>query len=176
MSAAMADDRADDRVAPDRGLAQELIGDMAGLLNSTRPAMLLDGGILAALTLGISLEAALAPSPVPHGSAGVVSTMLLACLIVCWLTAVALLALAGRPVLGIVSDHRWKAGAPLDPRAPWLTLPPIEATPEEWTWIRAHLLIGAARIRMSRVQAALTWTLATTGLFLAWTAVALLAR
>jgi hypothetical protein len=165
---------ADDHVVPDRGLAQELIGDMAGLLNNTRSTMALDCGILAGLTLGISLEAILAPAPLRHGAAGVASTVLLVCLVACWLTAMALLVLAGRPILGIVSDHRWKAGAPLDPRARWLTLPPIKATPEEWTWVRAHLLLGAARIRMNRMQAALNWTFVTTAIFLAWTAVALL--
>ena len=68
----------------------------------------------------------------------------------------------------------WKAGAPLDPRARWLSLPPIKATPEEWIWVRAHLLVGAARIRMDRVQKALTWCLITTALFLTWTALAFL--
>jgi hypothetical protein len=161
----------EDRVTPDRGLAQELIGDMAQLLNNTRPTMLLDGGILAALTLGISLEAAFARSPQWQGIAGTAAGVLLPCLIASWLTAVTKLLLAGRPVLGIVSDHRWKAGAPLDPRARWLSLPPIEATPEEWTWVRAHLLVGAVRIRMDRVQRALTWCLITTALFLTWTAI-----
>jgi hypothetical protein len=172
----MATAMADDRMVPDRELARELIGDMAGLLNDIRPTMFLNGIILAALTLGIALEAALAPAPLPPGAGGIASGALLTCLVLGWITAVALLVLAGRPVLGIVSDHRWKAGAPLDPRARWLSLPPIEATPEEWTWVRAHLLVGAARIRMSRVQAALTWTLVTTGLFLAWTVVAFLVR
>ncbi|HZR53783.1 MAG TPA: hypothetical protein VFB06_30280 [Streptosporangiaceae bacterium] len=170
MAAAMSEDR----VTPDRGLAQELIGDMAQLLNNTRPTMVLDGGILAALTLGISLEAGLARSPLWQGMAGIAAGALLACLIASWLTAVTKLLLAGRPILGIVSDHRWKAGAPLDPRAKWLTLPPIKATPEEWIWVRAHLLIGAARIRMDRVQRALTWTVITTALFLAWTVMAFL--
>jgi len=168
MAAAMSEEW----VTPDRGLAQELIGDMAQLLNNTRPTMVLDGGILAALTLGISLEAGLARSPLWRGITGIVAGALLACLIASWLTAVTKLLLAGRPILGIVSDHRWKAGAPLDPRAKWLTLPPIKATPEEWIWVRAHLLVGAARIRMDRVQRALTWTLITTALFLAWTAMA----
>lgn len=165
---------ADDQVSPDRGLAQELIGDLAGLLNDTRPTMLLDGGIMAALTLGISLEAGLAPSPLRHGPAGFVAAVLLVCMAGCWLVAVALLVMAGRPVLGIVSNHRWRAGAPLDPRARWLTLPPIKATPEEWTWVRAHLLVGAARIRMNRIQSALTWALITTAFFLAWTVIALI--
>jgi hypothetical protein len=172
MAAAMADDQ----VLPDRGRAQEVIGDMAGLLNDARPTMFLGGGILAGLTLGIALEAALAPSPLGHGLTGLAGGLLLGCLVLCWLRAVGLLVLAGRPILGMVSDHRWKAGAPLDPRARWLNLPPINATAEEWTWVRAHLLLGAARIRMDRIQAALNWTLVTTGFFLAWTATAFLAR
>lgn len=172
MAAAMTDDP----IVPDQERAQELIGDMAGLLNDTRPTMILDTGILAALTLGISLESALTPSPLLHGTVGVVSAILLGGLVLCWLKAVTMLVLAGRPVLGIVSNHRWRAGAPLDPRARWLTLPPIKATPEEWTWVRAHLLLGAARIRMDRIQAALTWTLITTAFFLAWTVMAFLVR
>ncbi len=167
---------ADERIVPDRGLAQELIGDMAGLLNNTRPTMLLDGGLLAALTLGISLEAALAPSPLGHGAIGIAGGLLLTGLIACWLKAVVTLVFAARPVLGIVSDHRWKAGAPLDPRARWLNLPKFQATPEEWIWVRAHLLVGAARIRMERIQSALTWTAITTGLFLAWTVTMFLSR
>jgi hypothetical protein len=167
---------ADERIVPDRGLAQELIGDMAGLLNNTRPTMLLDGGLLAALTLGISLEAALAPSPLGRGAVGIAGGLLLTGLIACWLKAVVTLIFAARPVLGIVSDHRWKAGAPLDPRARWLNLPKLKATQEEWIWIRAHLLVGAARIRMERIQSALTWTVITTGLFLAWTVTMFLSR
>lgn len=167
---------ADDGIVPDRGVAQELIGDLAGMLNKTGPTMYLDGGLLAALTLGISLEAALAPSPLPHGAAGVASGVLLACLVLCWVRAVALLVLAGQPILGIVSDHRWKAGAPLDPRAKWLSLPRIKATAEEWTWVRAHLMVGAVRIRMARIQNALTWTLITTAFFLLWTVVAFIGR
>ena len=172
----MAAPMTDDPEASERELAQELIGDMAELINNTRPVMFLCGGLLAALAVSIAVEAAFAPSPFPTGVAGIAGGLLLAALMLCWLTAVTLLTLAGRPILGIVSDHRWKAGAPLDPRARWLNLPPVTATRDEWVWVRAHMLIAAARIRMSRVQAALLWTLATTALFLAWTAVTLLAR
>jgi hypothetical protein len=159
-----------------RELAQQVIGDMAGMLNDTRPTMFLGGGILAALTTGIALEAALAPSPLGHGASSITTVALMSCLIISWLRAATLLALAGRPVLGIVSDHRWKAGAPLDPRARWLNLPRIDATPQEWTWVRAHLLLGAARIRMTRIQSALTWGAITTGFFLLWTASVFLGR
>ena len=160
----------DDKTAPDRGLAQEIIGDMAGMLNDTRRTMLMAGCLLGGLTIGIALEAALSPAPLGTGVSRVLGAMLLASLVVSWLRSVGLLALAGRPILGIVNNQRWKAGAPLDPRARWLHLPPIDATPQEWTWVRAHLLLGAARIRMTRVQSALTWSFVTTGLFLAWTA------
>jgi hypothetical protein len=160
----------DDQTAPDRELAQEIIGDMAGMLNDTRHTMLMAGCLLGGLTLGIAVEAALAPAPLGTGVSRVLGAILLASLIVSWLRSVGLLALAGRPILAIVNNQRWKAGAPLDPRARWLHLPSIDATPQEWTWVRAHLLLGAARIRMTRVQSALTWSFVTTMLFLAWTA------
>jgi hypothetical protein len=171
MAAGMVEDR-----KPDRGLAQEVIGDMAELLNDTRPTVHLGGGILAALAIGIAVEAAFSPALPGGGTARIVGIVLLICLILCWLLATARLILASRPILGILSDHRWKAGAPLNPRPRWLTLPPIKASPEEWTWVRAHLLLGAARLRMERTQAALNWTLIATGLFLAWTATIFLAR
>ena len=171
MAAAMTDNMPlPDEPVPDRALAQELVGDLAELLNNTRPVMLLDGGLLAALTVGIGVEAGLSRHPAGAGAAMLVTGTLLGCVIVCWLVAVSRLVLAGRPVLGMVNDHRWKAGAPLDPRARWLHLPPIQATRDEWIWVRAHLLVGAARIRMVRVQRSLAWTLATTALVLAWTA------
>lgn len=155
----------------DRALAQELIGDLAELLNDTRPVLALDGGLLAALTAGLGVEAGLSRHPGGSGAAVLFTGALFACLAACWLMAIIRLVLAGRPVLGMVNDHRWQAGAPLDPRARWLHLPPIKASREEWIWVRAHLLVGAARIRAERVQRSLCWTLAATALFLAWTAV-----
>jgi hypothetical protein len=171
MAAGMVDDR-----IPDRGLVQEVIGDMAELLNDTRPTMYLGGGILAALSLGMAIDVVLAPSVARSGTADVIGLVLLSSLILCWLRAAALLLLANRPILGMLNDHRWKAGVPLNPRARWLTLPPINATAEEWNWVRAHLLLGAARLRMERTQAALNWTGASLVLFLVWTAVLFLSR
>jgi hypothetical protein len=159
----------DEQTASDRERAQEILGDMAGMLNDTRHTMLMGGGILAGLAVGIAIDTAFASAPLGSGAGRVLSVALLAGLIVCWLRSAGLLVLAGRPILGIVSNHRWKAGTPLDPRPRWLNLPSIDATPQEWTWIRAHLLLGAARIRMTRVQSALTWTFITAVLFLAWT-------
>lgn len=165
----MAATMTDDQTVPDQDLAREILGDMAGMLNDTRHTMAAGGGILAGLAAGIAIETAFARAPLGTGPARVLGVLLLVALIVCWLRSAGLLVMAGRPVLGIVSNHRWKAGSPLDPRPRWLNLPPIDATPQEWTWVRAHLLLGAARIRMIRVQSALTWSFITAVLFLGWT-------
>ena len=45
-----------------------------------------------------------------------------------------------------------------------------------WGWGRARLLLSQARFRAERIQAATNWALITTAVFLACTAVLLLAR
>jgi hypothetical protein len=67
------------------------------------------------------------------------------------------------------------SGAPLDPRAPWASIPPPEAA-APWGWARAHLLLSQARFRADRIQSATNWALITTAVFLACTAAVLLAR
>lgn len=164
------DGHAQSQVLPDQGPAQSVIGEMAGLLRDTRGSLLTGGGVLGAITIGIALEAAFSARALRSGAVGAINVGLLCGLIVCWLRAVTLLALAGRPVLNTLSELRWETGAPLDPRAKWLTLPPPRRDPGEWTWIRAHLLLGAARLARHRIQLADTWTYLTAGCFLVWTA------
>jgi hypothetical protein len=159
---------------PDQGPALAAIGEMAGLLQDTRSNLLTDGAVLGAIMIGIALEAAFSAQVVRMGAMGIINCGLLCGLLLCLLRAVTLLVLAGRPVLNALSELRWRTGAPLDPRAPWLTLPPMEANPPEWTWIRAHLLLSAARLTRYRIQLADTWTYATAVSFLLWTAVILL--
>src|ERR1700759_1866416 len=84
--------------------------------------------------------------------------------------------LAGLPLGHALSQQRVSAGAPLDPRAPWASVPAPEATAEPWGWARAHLLLSQARFRADRIQAATNWALITTAAFLACTATTLLAR
>ncbi len=169
------DDQLDaDREAPDRGPAQDVIAEMAALLRNTRGSMLLGGSVLSALTIGIALEAALSPSVLHPGLAGVAYVILLGGVIGCWLRAAALLLLAGRPVLDQLNDHRWRTGAPLDPRARWLIMPSVEDSEAAWNWTRVNLMLGAARIRQERLHLADTWTLITIGCFLAWTVAVLL--
>ena len=163
------------REAPDRGPAQDVIAEMAGLLRDTRGSMLLGGSVLSALTIGIALEAALSPSVLRPGLArGVVCVSLLGCVILCWLRAAALLLLASRPVLDQLNEHRWRTGAPLDPRVRWLTMPSVEDSEAAWTWTRVNLMLGAARIRRERLHLADTWTFITVACFLAWTVAVLL--
>jgi hypothetical protein len=163
----------DDGIVLDGGAAQDAITDMACLLRDTRVRSLVSGVLLGAITIGIALETAFSGHALRHGMAGVFSAGLLCGLLACWARAAALLALSTRPVLDAVSELRWKTGAPLDPRARWLTLPPVGTDREEWSWIRAHLVLGAARLGLHRVQLAVTWTLITAACFGAWMVVLL---
>lgn len=163
-----------DRAQPDQGPVQEAIGEMAWLLRDTRSSMFLGGGVLSAITIAIGLEAAFSGHAMRPGVLGVVNVGLLSGLLLCWLTAVIMLAVANRPVHNVLSEMRWKTGAPIDPRAGWLTLPPAGSDPQEWTWARAHLLLSAARMARRRTQVADTWTYIAAAYFLLWTVVILL--
>jgi hypothetical protein len=171
----LGDDQLDaGREVPDRGPAQDVIVEMAGLLRDTRGSMFLGGSVLSALTMGIALEAAFSPSVLRPGLAGVACVSLLGCVILCWLRAATLLLLASRPVLDQLNDHRWRTGAPLDPRAQWRTMPSVQDSEAAWNWTRVNLMLGAARIRRERLHLADTWTFITGAGFLAWTVAVLL--
>jgi hypothetical protein len=168
------DDHLDaDREAPDRGPAQNQIAELAVLLSNTRGSMILGGSVLSALTIGIALEAAFSPSVLRSGLAGVVTVSLLGCVILCWLRAASLVLLAGRPVLDQLNDHRWRTGAPLDPRVRWLSMPSVEDSEAAWSWARVNMMLGAARVRRERIELADTWTFITVACFLLWTAAVL---
>lgn len=162
------------QVLPDHGTAQALIGEMADLLRDMRGSIIADGCILAAITIGFAMESGLSARALRLSLAGVLNLGLLCGLLACWLIAVFLLARTSRPVLNTVSELRWVTGAPLDPRAGWVTLPPVRANPADWTLNRAHLLLGAARLARYRMQFADTWTYITGGYFLAWTLILIL--
>ena len=168
------DDHLDaDREAPDRGPAQNQIAELAVLLSNTRGSMILGGSVLSALTIGIALEAAFSPSVLRSGLAGMVAVSLLGCVILCWLRAASLVLLAGRPVLDQLNDHRWRTGAPLDPRVRWLSAPSVEDSEAAWSWARVNMMLGAARVRRERIELADTWTFITVACFLLWTAAVL---
>lgn len=163
-----------DHAQTDQGPAQKLIGEMAWLLRDTRSGMFLGGSVLSAISIGIALEAAFSGRVVQPSVVGAVNVGLLCGLLFCWLTAVIMLARAGRPVHNALSELRWRTGAPVDPRARFLTLPPVDSDPGEWTWTSAHLLLGAARMARCRIQLADTWTYVTAAYFFIWTVMVLL--
>jgi hypothetical protein len=170
------DDSTDDQprtdyVLPDDGPAFAVIGEMAGLLRETRGNMLACAGLLGAVAIGIAAEAGTSARMPRSLLADVINIGLMCPLFSCWLVAAVFLAMAGRPVLNALSEIRWVTGAPLDPRAPWLTLPPLGAHPEGWTWIRAHLLLAAARLARHRMRLADTWTCIAAACFLVWIAI-----
>jgi hypothetical protein len=146
------------RALPDHGPAGAVIGEMADLMRETRASMMADGSILSAITIGMALEAGLSAHALRPSLLGVANLGLLGGVLACWLVAAFLLTRAGRPVLNAVSELRWVTGAPLDPRAGWLTLAPMGANAAEWSWNRAFLLVGAARLARYRMQFADTWT------------------
>jgi hypothetical protein len=67
---------------------------MTWLLRGTRASLLLGGGVLSAITVAIALEAAFSGRAMRPGVVGAVNGGLLAGLLVCWLTAVVMLAIA----------------------------------------------------------------------------------
>jgi hypothetical protein len=160
-----------DQAQPDQYPPHAIIGEMAALLRETRTEMLTAGGMLAAITLGIALETGLATRALQPGAIRALNIGLLLGLLFCLFSAAGLLALAGRPTVSALNELRWITGSPVDPRPRWVSLPPVGADPDQWTWIRAHLLVGAARLSRLRIQQADTWTYATAVYFLVWTAV-----
>lgn len=151
--------------------AYAVIGEMARLLRETRRNVLTGACVLAAITIGTALETRFAARALQPGMFRVINIGLMLGLVFCWLTAVAQQAVVCTPVLNAVSELRWRTGAPLDPRAAWLTLPPVGDNCEEWEWTRAHLLLGAARLALHRVQRADTWTYVTASYFILWTVI-----
>lgn len=154
--------------------AHAVIGEMARILGETHGNLQMDACLLSAIMIGIAVEAGLSARVLRPGLPGAVSVVMLCGLVLCWLISVALLAMAGRPVLSSLSELRWGTGAPADPRACWLTVPAPGANPDTWTWSRAHLLLGAARLARYRIQLADTWTCVTVACFLVWTAAVIL--
>ena len=170
---AAGDNTAGDSAAGNGATAQELLAEMAALIRDTRPYLIVSAAVAAAVLIGLAVESTTLPVGRP-GPGAVAVTALFAAVALCLLRTLALIVLAGLPLGHVLSQQRASAGAPLDPRAPWASVPVTEATSEPWA--RAHLLLSQARFRADRIQAATNWALITTAAFLACTATTLLAR
>jgi len=154
--------------------AHVVIAAMADLLRDTGSSAIVDACILSTVSIGVAVETGLSAHVLRPGLAGVLNVGGLCGLLACWLAAVAVLAWASRPVLNRVSQLRWVTGAPLDPRPEWVTLPPVGASQADWTWDRAYLLLGAARLARYRMRYADTWTYLAGFCFLVWSALLIL--
>lgn len=177
MTAEAADcaDCADEITSRDGENAQELVAEMAALIRDTRPYLVVSSAVAAAVLIGLAVEAATVPVGGP-GPGAVAAGALFALVAFCLLRTLTLIVLAGLPLSQSLSRQRVTSGAPLDPRAPWASVPSPGTFAEPWGWTRAHLLLSQARFRAERIQSATTWALITTAAFLACTAVVLLAR
>jgi hypothetical protein len=155
--------------------AHELLAEMAALIRDTRPSLVVSGSVAAAVLIGLAAESVLLPLT-GRGPGLVAVVALFVVVAVCLLRTLTLIVLAGLPLSQSLSQQRVISGAPLDPRAPWASIPGPGSSARSWTWARAHLLLSQARLRADRIQAATSWALVTAAAFLAWTGVILLAR
>jgi hypothetical protein len=155
--------------------ARELLAEMAALIRDTRPYLIVSSAVAAAVLIGLAVEAATVPVGGP-GPGAVATGALFVLVALCLLRTLTLIVLAGLPLGQALSQHRVTSGAPLDPRAPWASVPRLEAPSSTWGWNRAYLLLSQARFRAERIQTATTWALITAAVFLAFSAVLLLAR
>jgi hypothetical protein len=170
------DDLGPDGRGPERPEnAQELLAEMAALIRDTRPSLVVSGSVAAAVLIGLAAESAVLPLT-GRGPGAAAAVALFAAVALCLLRTLTLIVLAGLPLAQTLSQQRVASGAPLDPRAPWASIPVPGTDPRPWTWARAHLLLSQARFRADRIQAATSWALVTAALFLAWTSVVLVAR
>ena len=164
-----------DRAGGAQESAQELLAEMAALIRDTRFSLAVSGAVAAAVLTGLAIESVVLP--VTGRGAGTVAAFALSAVVaLCLLRTLTLIVLAGLPLGQALSQQRVTSGAPLDPRAPWASIPAPEADSRAWAWARAHLLLSQARFRADRIQAATTWALVTAAAFLVATAVMLLAR
>jgi hypothetical protein len=148
---------------------------MAALIRDTRPYLIVSSAVAAAVLIGLAVEAATVPVGGP-GPGAVATGALFVLVALCLLRTLTLIVLAGLPLGQALSQHRVTSGAPLDPRAPWASVPQLAAPGATWGWNRAYLLLSQARFRAERIQTATTWALITAATFLAFSAVLLLAR
>jgi hypothetical protein len=121
------DNAAGDGASGNGGTAQELLAEMAVLIRDTRPYLIVSAVVAAAVLIGLAVESTTLPVGRP-GPGAVAVTALFAAVALCLLRTLALIVLAGLPLGHVLSQQRVSAGAPLDPRAPWASVPAPEAT------------------------------------------------
>ena len=110
-------------VPPAEDRARDVLGEMAALLHDSRPGVLVCGAAIGAIAIGTAIEALALPLISRNGPGIVVVGGLFVILVLCLLRNVLLLAMSGLPLSRVLDQQRVCTGAPLDPRAPWATIP-----------------------------------------------------
>jgi hypothetical protein len=152
----------------DRSAAGETLREMAELLRDARPSMLVSGITVAAVTVGVAVEAIAVPINLHAGVGTVICLGLLAVLVLSVIRTAALMLLAGRPLMDQLGELRRQTGAPVDPTVPWTPVRILPLASPMAVWDRAQHVLAAAHFRNARIHLALGWaTVAMIG-FCAW--------
>jgi hypothetical protein len=142
------------------------ISEITSAAANTRSLVLVSGGLLA---VDIGGAAASVGELLSHRDAIAMGSVgLLVPVLLCWLTAAALVVRTESPVADALSGLRWATGARVDPSAPWL---PLGARPDpdsEREWAHVESLIAAAVVRHARGRLALGAAIVTSAGFLLW--------
>ena len=146
------------------------VGTMTHLLAATRAGTQLAGALLTAVAVGVAVTAMAWPFPLRSGGS-VGALALLGGVLLTWIRAGVLLALAERPVTSALAELRRHAGAPVQPAAPWVADGIARLTIFDLDRRQAQSLIAAASLRQARTQLALHWAMLAAGGFCVWTAV-----
>jgi hypothetical protein len=150
--------------AADRGNRTATVTDLTEMLGDTRASLLISGGLLMTGGLGVALAALRATR---WGGAELALLGPLGLLLLLgWLRAAVLLALADRPVADALSMLRWRTGAPVDLMVPWIPsgLDRI-STPDP---AALHVLIAGTWLRQERSHRALRWAVTAGIAAFAW--------
>ena len=153
----------------DRPPTDDTLRDLAELLRDARPGMLVSGVTVAAVTVGVAIEAVAVPVNLHAGVGTVVCLGLLAVLALSVIRTAVLMIVAGRPLMDQLGELRRLTGAPVDPTVPWTPVGRLTATPRAVLQDRARAVLAAAHFRNVRIQLALTWATIAIICFCAWT-------
>jgi hypothetical protein len=146
------------------------LGALTQLLNDTRTGTGLAGALLTAAAPSVAVTG-MAWSRSLQAGASVCCLVLLVPVLLTWVRAGVLLALAGRPVTGALAELRRHTGAPVQPGAPWVPGGMSQATAFDLGRWHTQSLVAAASLRQTRTQLALRWAMLAAGACCVWTAV-----
>jgi hypothetical protein len=168
--------RGSDRGGPriDGPSADDTLRAMIELLKEARPAMVVSGVAIAAVTAGVAVEEAVLPASVHGGVGAVLYVGFLAALVACVVRVVGLMISASGRLMNELGELRRQTGAPVDPRVPWTPVRNLGVVSPALRRKRMEAVISAAHFRNLRVHQALGWAATSVICFFAWTLVSLI--